>query len=380
MRRGRVFFILAFVLILGLVGVLVVWRVFLSRPATPAVVATPTPPPIEIVLITQPVVRGTTLDDTMLAVVAWPKDKIAPGMIEAADKEEYIGRVVKYDLPSGIPLLQNMLLAENEQIPTSGSPWALNIPTGMVAVSIPVDRLAVVAFAPRPGDHVNVIASIMFVDVDTDFQSIVPSFTGSVTSSGPPDPETKQPLALTVGVGSLGPQGAVDPTTGRPAPPSVLSPGIYGKVIIDPVLGQAVYVVPSESQRARIASQVLIQDAQVLQVGNFPLPGTELQGTPTPTPEGGQEGQQQAPAPPPEPDVITLIVRPQDAVALNYLMLAQTQFAARLSLVLRNSNDKSRENVLPVTLQFLLEQYQIPVPAKLPYSLNPRMESILPPK
>jgi pilus assembly protein CpaB len=127
---------------------------------------------------------------------------------------------------------------------------------------------------------------------------------------------------------------------------------------------------------------MLLQDAVVLQVGEFPLPGTEKTTTQveaTPTPEPGQEGAQQPPPPPPVPDVITLIVRPQDAVALNYLLLAQAQFASRLSLVLRNSTDSSRENVLPVTLQFLLEQYQIPVPAKLPYSLNPRLDNLIPP-
>jgi Flp pilus assembly protein CpaB len=60
-------------------------------------------------------------------------------------------------------------------------------------------------------------------------------------------------------------------------------------------------------------------------------------------------------------------------------MTAQTKMAATLSLVLRAASDSSRENVLPVTLQFLLEQYQIPVPARLPYSLNPRIDDILMP-
>jgi hypothetical protein len=72
-------------------------------------------------------------------------------------------------------------------------------------------------------------------------------------------------------------------------------------------------------------------------------------------------------------------VRPQDAVALNYVMMAQSKLAARLSLVLRSLNDSSRENTLPVTLQFLLEQYQIPVPARLPYSLNPRIDEVTTP-
>ena len=183
-------------------------------------------------------------------------------------------------------------------------------------------------------------------------------------------------LPLTVGVSSLSQGGVIDPETGKPAPPSQLSPGIYGKVIIDPVLGQAVYVVPSEAQRPRYVSHMLLQDAVVLQVGNFPLPGQEAQAqaTPTPTPEGQQGGEAQAgPVP---PDVVTLIVRPQDAVTLNYVLAAQTKLAATLSLALRAANDSSRENVLPVTLQFLLEQYQIPVPARLPYSLNPRIDNV----
>ena len=201
----------------------------------------------------------------------------------------------------------------------------------------------------------NVIVSMMFVDVDTDFQSITPNNTGIVTASGPPDPATNARSPLTVEI----------------------APGIYGKTIIDPVLGQAVYLIPSEPQRPRVVSHMLLQDVVVLQVGDFPLEETEtvLGVEPTPTPEP-QEGE--APAAPPVPDIITLIVRPQDAIALNYIMLAQSQTAAQLSLVLRGASDTSRENTLPVTLGFLLEQYQIPVPAKLPYSLNPRVNLLSP--
>jgi pilus assembly protein CpaB len=248
----------------------------------------------------------------------------------------------------------------------------------MVAVSIPASRIANVSYALRPGDHVNVIATMMFIDVDTDFQSTLPNFTGIAISSGPPDPTSGGQPPLTVGITSLSQGGVVDPETGKPAPPSSLSPGIYGKVVIDPVLGQAVYVVPSEAQRPRYVSHMLLQDVVVLQVGNFPLPGQEAQpqGTPTPTPEPNQQ-QGEAPAPPPPPDVVTLIVRPQDAVTLNYVLAAQNKLAASLSMALRAANDSSRENVLPVTLQFLLEQYQIPVPARLPYSLNPRIDNVI---
>lgn len=373
--RGRVLFIIAFLMIIVVAAAAIVWVFFFRQPRTPTAVGTPTPKPVQVLYVTQNIPKGTKLDETMLSSIPWQANAVAPGMFTSDQVESVKGRVVKYDLTAGTPLLDSMLLKENEIIQSSGSSWALSIPTGMVAVSIPVDRLATISFAPRPGDHVSVIVSLMFVDVDTDFQTILPNFTGLAIASGPPDPESGVNPPLTVNVGSLGPAGSVDPETGQPVPPSPLSPGIYGKVLIDPVLGQAVYVVPSESQRPRFVSHMLLQNAVVLQIGDFPLPGQEATaGTPTPTPQQGQE--QQAPPPPAVPDVITLIVRPQDAVTLNYILLAQEHLAARLSLALRGANDESRENTLPVTLQFLLEQYQIPVPARLPYSLNPRIDTI----
>jgi len=226
----------------------------------------------------------------------------------------------------------------------------------MVAVSLPISRLSSVSYAPRPGDHVNVIVSLLLVDVDTDFQSITPNLSGVVTASGPPDPTSGERNPLTVAIAN----------------------GIYGRVVIDPVLNQAVFLVPSEGQRPRMVSHMLLQDVVVLQVGNFPLESKpaaaapEGEPTATPLPEG------QAAQAVPVPDIITLIVRPQDAVALNFILLGQPQMATQLSLVLRGTKDTTRENTLPVTLGFLLEQYQIPIPAKVPYSLTPRIDALSP--
>jgi pilus assembly protein CpaB len=358
MRRGSLFIILAVLLILGLLVLLVVWR-FVILPSQQQAVqpSATTVPQVQILVVSQTVPKGTQLTQDMLAAIPWQQNALAPGMYKAAQINEVVGRIVKFDVPAGTPLLSSMLLTEGEQISSTGSPWALSIPPGMVAVSIPMNRLSSVSYAPRPGDHVNVILSMLFVDVDTDFQSITPNKTGVVIASGPPDPTTGERSPLTVDIAS----------------------GIYGKTIIDPVLGQAVYVMPSEPQRPRLVSSMLLQDVVVLQVGDFPLEGQAVQpaaATPTPAP-ANEQGQQQA-APPPLPNVITLIVTPQDAVSLNYIMLAQSQMSSQLSMVLRSANDASREKTLPVTLGFLLEQYQIPVPAKLPYSLNPRIDALAP--
>ena len=292
-----------------------------------------------------------------MASIPWQQDSIAPGMFKSSEIISVIGRVMKYDLKAGTPLLSTMLLSEGETISSAGSPWALSIPPGMVAVSVPVDRLSSVTYAPWPGDHVNVIVSMLFVDVDTDFQSILPNKSGVVNASGPPNPLTLKPDPLTVEIANE----------------------TYGKTLIDPVLGQAVSVVPNEPQRPRMVSHMLLQDVVVLQVGEFPLEEeetTSVEPTPTPLPEETEEAE--AEQGPKMPDVMTLIVRPQDAVALNYIMFAQYQLAAQISLVLRGASDSSRENTLPVTLGFLLEQYQVPVPAKLPYSLNPRIDGLAP--
>ncbi len=358
MKRGRTFILLAFILILGLVAVMVVWRFIIAPGQQQAEVqATPTLPPIEVLVVAQPVTKGVPLTEAMLTSVPWQQNTIPQGMYKSSEMDLVLNRIVKFDLQANTPLLATMLLSEGEQISDSGSPWALNIPPGMVAVSIPVNRLSAVSYAPRAGDHVDVITSLQFVDVDTDFQSILPNNSGVVIAAGPPDVESGVQNPLTVDISS----------------------GIYGKTVIDPVLGQAVYVFPGEAQRPRTVTHMLIQDVIVLKVGNFPLPEEQAAAaqpaSPTPAPD---QAAATTPPTPVAPDIITLIVRPQDAVTLNYLMLAQSQLAAQLSLVLRGVNDTTRDPTLPVTLGFLLEQYQVPVPAKLPYSLNPRIDALSP--
>ena len=357
MRRGRVLIYVALILIFGLVALFVVWqRIILPNQQPPVAQTTPTPPPLRVVALAQPVTAGTVLEQPFLTTVPWQQSALVPGMFTEAQMAELIGRPVKYDLPNGTILMDNMLLKQDEALPQTGSPWALSIPQGQVAISIPITRLSSISYAPRPGDHVNVIVTMLFVDIDTDFQSILPNKTGVVVASGPPDPTTGTRNPLTVDIAA----------------------GTYGRTIIDPVLGQAVFVLPGESQRPRMVSHMLLQDVMVLYTGAFPLESAQTttpeaqEAQPTPVPEGQV-------AQPVIPDVITLIVYPQDAVALNYLLNAQSHSAAQLSLVLRNYNDKTTvADILPVTLQYLLEKYQIPVPARLPYSLNPRIDTLGP--
>ena len=108
-----------------------------------------------------------------------------------------------------------------------------------------------------------------------------------------------------------------------------------------------------------------------MHVGTFSLSGPISEGpAATAQPQGGQPAP--TPAPMPEPDIITLIVSPQDAVSLTYLMYSNV----RLTLTLRAPDDRSRAETEAATLQYILSQYAIPVPAKLPYGFEPRMNTL----
>lgn len=358
MRRGRIFFYLAFILILGLVAVGVIYFRFLGggKPA-PTPVAEITTPAVEmtnVVVVTQDVPRGSLLEDTVLGTVPWQKDQVIEGMF--TDPAEVVGRQARFDMKAGTPLTNGMLVGEGEQITGEGSIAALSIPRGMVAVSLPIDDQSSVSYALRPGDHVNLIVSMSFVDLDTDFQTILPNLTGSVTAPGPAAEGSAASLTAEVAGGG----------------------GQQGRAEIDPVLGQSLYVIPSnEAQRPRTASQTLLQDAVVLQMGEFPIGGQPAaQPTPNATQqaEAPAEGQATATPAPPKPRLITLVVSPQDAVTLNYLYSYYPRGGVRLSMALRSVGDDTRVQTEAVTLQFLLDQYRIPVPVKLPYGVEPRAD------
>jgi pilus assembly protein CpaB len=286
-------------------------------------------------------------------------------------------------------LTTGMIVDNTEQLSSTGSVAALSIPRGMVAVSIPINRLSSVSYAPQAGDHVNVIATLLLVDLDAEFQTITPNQSSAVLGAGP---------GVVIGVGTAE-EGStnVNPdivkVTAQNAAGGVSS--VVGRAEIDPLLDQTFYTVPSERQRPRLVSQNLLQDAVVLGLGNFPLsddqpadvalatvapedPAAAQQDTPPG--EAGLEGTPEnlavAAEPEPDlPDVITLIVAPQDAVTLNYMVFA----GAQLTLALRPAGDDTRVQTEATTLDFLLKQYNIPVPVSLPYGMEPRVDDLVAP-
>lgn len=345
MRRGGA--LLLFIILLILVLSVVAFFLLRGGGGVPETAA-PTPQLATIVVLAQPVPRDELIVEAMLEEIPYPEERITGSMFRKISDVADV-YYAKYPLVQGQPLTRE-LVSERPGILQEGSDVSKTIPPGMTAISLPITRLGAVGFAIRDGDRVNVIATTSFVDLDTSFQSQLPNFTAAVTGTGfLPD---SLPV-LTVNIASGG-EGST-----------------LGRAELEPTLNQAIYIVPSESQRPRLVSQMILQNIQVLRVGQFNLTGEQAAVQETPAQEG-----EEPPPPPPVPDIVTLIVTPQDAIALTYLIHSQ----ARITLTLRAPDDPNYfDNIESVTLQYLISQYNIALPAKLPYGLNPRLDLLVDP-
>jgi pilus assembly protein CpaB len=338
MRRGRILIFLLLIVVIGLVVVFVAVRTLLASRAA----QTQVPLNVEVFVAGQNIPQGATITEDELATITLPQDKVSAVEFTADEKAQLVNKVAKFPLEQGVVITSSMVAETNQAVAIAGPQWAALIPAGMTAISIPSSRLSLVSYGVNDGAHINLNACFLFVDVDPSFQSITPDNTATLTATG--FPQNALPI-LSLGVGGTG--------------------GAQGRLELDPSLQQPFYLVPSEGQRPRAVCQTILQDVVVMKLGNFPLSTTNTQAA-------QQQNQQQQQGAIPAPDIVTLIVSPQDAVTLTYMIYTNAQ----LVMSLRNPSDQSRLATEAATLQFLLSQYNIPVPAKLPYALQPRIDAL----
>jgi pilus assembly protein CpaB len=346
MRRSRTLILVLLIIIIGLVVAFVALRQFLTPQETEQQVLF-----VDVWYAGQNITQGSRITEDALATLSLPQDKVLEVMFTRDELPFLVDKIAKIDMEQGMLITEAMVTDSATSVDIEGPSWASVIPPGMTAMSIPVDRLSVSGYAINTGAHVNVNACMLFVDVDPSYQTILPNLTAILTGTGLTSPEGGLPV-LSLGVSASG--------------------SAQGRLELDPSVQQPYYIVPSESQRPRTVCQAILQDVVVLRLGDFPLveqaPAAE---------EATQEGDPNAQTPPPAvPDLITLIVTPQDSITLSYLIYTN----AKLSMTLRNPSDQARLATEASTLQFLLSQYNIPVPAKLPYALHPALGTLTTPE
>jgi Flp pilus assembly protein CpaB len=335
--------IIYIVLIVVLAVVLVLILVSRNKAPTPQVTNQPTAAPVgdlvDIVITTQAISQGVVITQDVLTTIPYPRNQLVEGTF-FTDMSTVIGKRARYNLDARVPLTSSMVV----DVPT-GSMTSFLIPAGMTAYSIAIDKNNSVSFAPQLGDHVMVIGCLSLVRLDQSFQTMLPNWTSTITLPGP-DPKGG-PSTAVMNISTAG------------------NPSVQGRVEIDPNLNQPLYVVPSGSQRPSFSCNTVISDAVILYVGEFPLSGATV-----PTSDQTQSstsGTTPIAVSPTTPDHVTIIVTPQDAVTLEYLR----QVGVPLALALRSAGDLQTISTSSVTMQFVMDQKNIQLPAQLPYGIFP---------
>ncbi len=240
----------------------------------------------------------------------------------------------------------------------AGSLAAFDIPAGMTAYSLAVSPETAVAYAPQQGDHVMVVGCMLLTDVDSSFQTRLPNDT--VITFGAQSTAAEPSGAISLGV--------------QAGAPFIDGDAISrGRFELESTVNQPIYVLPSEVQRPRLVCQSVIQDAMVLNVGMFALEAEKAGSAVAEPTQVVIDEESPAPAGPAYPGSITIIVSPQDTLILNYLSLA----GAKLSLALKSAGDTAPYTTDPVTLQYIMDQKNIPAPVKLPFGVEPRVDTLV---
>ena len=340
MRRGRILIFLVLIVVIGLALLY-----FAYTQLGGLAVVQPTPPTLtEVYFAAQNIPQGTVISQEMLGTFSIPPENVAEVMFTVGEEGSLVGQTARFNLEQGVVITASMIGDRPAEI--AGPAWAVQIPSGMVAAAIPTNRLALAGYGVNDGAHVNVNACMLFVDIDPAFQTVLPNYTAVLTGTGFQQEGAAPVLSVSIAGGGEGSR--------------------QGRVELDPTLQQPFYAVPSEAQRPRLVCQMILQDVVVLKLGNFALQAPPTDPNATPSPAQAQQA---------NPDIVTLMVNPQDSISLNYFIYS----GAMLSMSLRNPNDTSRFAAESATLTSLLTQYNISLPSKLPYGMQPRLDLLVSP-
>lgn len=332
MRRGTRLLLILIILIVILSGIA---YLLMNTDVLSQIIggrAEPEIPMTQVVTLARTVNEGEQVTADALTLVSIPTAQASADLV--VDPNLVVGKFAIVTLSQGVTITQNMVSVEPTRL-NSGTGQidaARLVPPGLVGVTIPIEKLNSIGYGIQDGDHINVIATASFYDADPEFQSKLPNSNTGITT--PSD--------------DFGVRGEMVSQSGN---------GIDGRAELDGTLNQTFYAVPSEQQRPRTVSQMILQNIEVLHIGSF---------IDTRPPATKDDNGNTIPQQPLIPDVITLIVSPQDALALTYLMSQEVMF----NLTLRSDDDTSVVDTISTDLAYFLSQYNMVIPDKLPYLMD----------
>lgn len=302
MRRGRLLILLGLILALGTAAV-----VFLLLQST-APTGEPEIERVDVVYAMQPIAEDSPVDlEGQLGIKKVPKEGLSESVVR--DLQETQGMLATVPIEQGDVIYANMLQTPEEQMQKAKLGKLVEV--GYVAVAFPINELSSVSYGIQPGDHVDILMTFPFIDID-------------------PETQIREPLCP-----------PVCPVPGGAEAESLEASG--------------------SGQLPRLAAQLTVQNAEVLGVGRWNYKETAVQE------QQAQARDPDAPPPPePPPEYITLMLEPQDALVLK---LAR-EYNASIDLGVRAEDDGQPFATQQVTLDYILTRFGISLPPKQPYTIE----------
>lgn len=306
---------------------------------------TATPELVEVVVSLQTVPRGHRMTADILTFDMRRADEVPLNVI--TDIDDAVDMFARTDIFQGETLTVDALVDDPTfEGVTEFGPSSL-IPQGFIAMSVPIqDTLAAVAFAVDEGDFVDILLTFDIYRIDPEFQTYLEN---DAIFLGISDIDIEPGLTdnITETLGTLNFEIVED----------------FGRVE-ELANGDLAVIGPSEFQRP-VRIGIVLQNAKVIQVGQYSVPGNLLAQIPTPTPEvvEGEEtptpGPVQTPTPTPEPPgTIVVALAPQQQLLLKHAV----DVGARIDFALRGTNDNQLYAVENMDLGFFLELFDIEIP------------------
>lgn len=329
---------------------------------------TPTPALVQVVVSLQTVQRGFQMTedivDDILVYDMRRADEVPSNVL--TDIDDAIGLFARTDIFQGETITVDTLVGDPTLVGIQEFGPSSLIPQGFLGMSIPLrDEIAAVAFAVDEGDYVDVLISFDIYRIDEQFQTYLENqavffVEGSIATQSTSSTD----------------QGNGDAEEGDEDDEETVNNTLFfvesfGRIEELPN-GDIVVVGPS-SEQLPFHVGIVLQNARVVQVGQYQVPASILDQIPTPTPavqEGAETptpGPVAPPTPTPEPpSVIVIALAPQQQLLLKHAM----EVNADIDFALRSTNDNQLFNVEKVDLSLLLELFDIEVPPNFNFTLE----------
>jgi Flp pilus assembly protein CpaB len=301
----------------------------------------------------------------ILALDMRPVESVGSNVITSID--EALNLFARTDIYQGETLTFDTLVDDITKVGQESYGPSSLIPPGYVAQSVPMNRLTGVGYGVSEGDYVDIMVTFFFRQIDEEFQTYLPNDAA---------------FYLEEQIEAIEASGSGDPLA------IITEPVIF---FVSPIgrfeelpTGDLAHISPNEDDTAPrpVPVTMIIQNARVVQVGQYRLPGNPADLIPTPTPEAVAEGEE-TPTPPPAiaptatpspADVVVVALQPQQQLLLRYAV----EVNATVFFALRGINDGQLYSVENMTLDYLLDRFNVEVPPNLGFSVEATVKQVTP--